>query len=98
MKYNAIQTNMAQKYVVQKMSNIQKSSNKNGSLNFGSHDKLGSETLKKKSKFVRISLPGFPFIIFPSSLSLQYYIHMYVLRATSNNRIYVNSVTFNIVP
>lgn len=47
MKYNAIQTNMAQKYVVQKMSNIQKSSNKNGSLNFGSHDKLGSETLKK---------------------------------------------------
>ena len=44
---NAIQTNMAQKYVVQKMSNIQKSSNKNGSLNFGSHDKLGSETLRK---------------------------------------------------
>lgn len=47
MKYNAIQTNMAQKYVVQKMSNIQKSSNKNGSLNFGSHDELGSETLRK---------------------------------------------------
>lgn len=50
MKYNAIQTNMAQKYVVQKLSNIQKSSNKNGSLYFGSHDKLGSGTLKKKIK------------------------------------------------
>lgn len=47
MKYNAIQTNMTQKYVVQKTSNIQKSSNKNGSLDFGSHYKLGSETLKK---------------------------------------------------